>query len=197
MKVVKKALVAGLAVCLAASGAAAQQATQKKALMLIAQKNFQDDELAVPKAVLEKNGVKVTVASTTLSEARGMNGSAVKPDILLGEASAADYDVIIFVGGSGTPQYFNDPLALRLAQEAVSMNKIVGAICLAPKILMYAGVLKGKRATVYPSEGMALTAAGVNYTGRPVEKDGTIITADGPGSAQEFGEELVRELLGT
>ncbi len=162
----------------------------KKALMLIAADKFQDDEFAQPKAVLEKNGVKVTVASTTLSEVTGMDGATAKPDMLLKDAKAANYDAVIFVGGSGAVQYLDDPVAYRLAQETVAQGKLLGAICIAPVILTNANVLKGRKATVYPSEAQKLKDGGVDYTGNPVEKDGKSITADGPKSAREFGEAL-------
>lgn len=182
---------------LAASGLAfaAGKTASPSAVMIIAANNFQDDEFAVPKGILEKNGIKVTVASTTLSEITGMNGAKAKADILLKDVRIADYDAVIFIGGSGAVQYLDDSLAHRLAQDAMSTDKIVGAICIAPRILGNAGVLKGKRATVYPSEKDNLSSCGVNYTGKGTERDGNIITADGPGSAKEFGEEIVKALL--
>ena len=167
----------------------------KKALMLIAQNNFQDDEYFRPREVLEKNGVKVTVASTTLNEVTGMLGGKVKPDILLNNVNVRDFDAVIFIGGSGAVQYLDDPLAHKLANDAINANKVVGAICIAPGILANAGVLKGKRATVYSSESRLLEAGGSVYTAKPVEKDGKIITASGPAAAAEFGETLVKELL--
>lgn len=190
----KKFLLAVTCFCLLGSCVFAQGIPGKKALMLIAADKFQDDEFAVPKGILEKNGVRVTVASTTLSEITGMNGAKAKADILLSSVNVDDYDAVVFVGGSGAVQYLDDASAHRLAQDAVSKGKIVGAICIAPRILANAGVLNGKKATVYPTEGEKLSACGVDYTGEGVEKDGNIITADGPGSAVPFGEELVRAL---
>jgi protease I len=172
----------------------AQGVTAKKAVMIIAQENFQDDEFLQPKEVLEKSGIAVTVASTTLSVAKGMNGAMVKPDILIDDIKVDDYDTVIFVGGSGAVQYLDDPRAHAVALEALTKGKIIGAICIAPRILTNAGILKGRNATVYPTEGQKLSLAGVNYTGKPVERDGTIITADGPGSARAFGQEIRRAL---
>jgi protease I len=168
--------------------------TGKTAVMLIAQNGFQDDEFFRPKEVLEKNGVTVTVASSALTEAKGMNGGSFKPQVLLSTVKADNFDAVIFIGGSGAVQYLDDAQAQKLAQDAVAQGKIVGAICIAPRILANAGVLKGKKATVYPTEGEKLKAAGVEYTAKPVEIDGKIITADGPGSAVQFGEELVKAL---
>ncbi|HBG61676.1 MAG TPA: DJ-1 family protein [Candidatus Omnitrophica bacterium] len=163
----------------------------KKAVFIIASENFQDDEFAQPLAVLEDNGVSVTVASTTTEEVTGMNGAKTTPDVLLSTIKADDFDAVVFIGGSGAAQYIDDPMAHKLAQDAIEQNKVLGAICLAPRILASAGVLTGKNATVYPTEGEKLKEAGVNYTANPVEQDGNIITADGPSSAKEFGEALV------
>ncbi|CAG1772182.1 partial protease I, partial [uncultured bacterium] len=65
------------------TGESAMQSVKgKKAVIIIASNNFRDEELLKPKEVLEKNGVAVTVASSSLKEATGMLGAKVKPDIL-------------------------------------------------------------------------------------------------------------------
>jgi protease I len=168
----------------------------QKAVFIIAAENFQDDEFAQPLGILKNNGIAVTVASTTLKEAVGMNGSKVKPDMLLKDVKAVNFDAVVFIGGSGAVQYIDDPVAHKLAKDAVARGKIVGAICLAPMILAKAGVLKDKKATVYPSEGDKLKVCSVDYTAKPVQIDGNIVTADGPKSAASFGRALVMLLKG-
>ncbi|MFH1339328.1 MAG: DJ-1/PfpI family protein [Candidatus Omnitrophota bacterium] len=169
-------------------------AQTNKVVMIIAENNFQDDEFFIPKKVLETNGIEVTVASTSLDEATGMLGATVKPDILVADIEVTDFDVILFVGGSGAVQYLDDSRAHNLAWEAIRENRIVAAICIAPVILANAGILEGRQATVWPSEGNKLQAKGVIYTGQPVEIDGNIITSSGPAAATEFGEEIVKAL---
>jgi protease I len=167
----------------------------KKVVMVIASSNFRDEELLEPKEVLQRNGVEVKIASTTFNQVKGMLGAKVKPGLLISDIKIKDFDAIVFVGGIGASQYWNDPVAHKLVQEAVKTNRIVGAICIAPVTLANAGILAGKRATVFSSEAGQLKAKGVNYTGKAVEKDGNIITANGPSAAREFGEELVKALL--
>ncbi len=53
----------------------------KKVLMIIAHENFRDEELLTPKQIFEKNGIKVTIASTDTTPAKGMLGAVVKPDV--------------------------------------------------------------------------------------------------------------------
>ena len=167
----------------------------KNAVMIVAQENFRDEELLQPKEILEKNGIEVKIASTTLEEIKGMLGAAVKPDILLSDLDYRKFDAVIFIGGNGASQYWDDPLAHELARLALNNNKVVAAICIAPVTLGRAGLLKGRRATVWNSEAKQLQALGANYTARPVEKDANIITAAGPFAAREFGEEISRALL--
>jgi protease I len=192
----KRTLIIALLAACAGSPVTAFSQPAKKAVVIIAEKNFQDTEFAEPFEALKAAGVKVTVASTTLKQATGMNGAKVRPDVLLKDVKAADYDTVVFIGGSGAVQYLEDPAAHALAKEAVAQKKIVGAICIAPVILANAGVLTGKKATCFPTEADSLRQAFVAYTGAGVEREGRIITADGPKSAKEFGRELVRALQG-
>jgi len=168
---------------------------EKKVVMIIAHKNFRDEELEIPKNIMENKGIKVIVASSSRDYATGMLGATVKPDILINEIKVKDYDAIIFVGGSGANCYWNDPTAHLIAQEAVKKGKILCAICIAPVTLANAGVLKGKRATVWPAVKNKLRAKGAIYTGKNLEVDDGIITASGPQAAQEFGKAIVNALF--
>lgn len=175
-------------------GNSMQSVKGKKAVMIIAQNNFRDEELLTPKEVLEKNGVVVTVASSSLKGSTGMLGAKVKPDILFTNIKVADYDAVIFVGGSGSSEYWDEPAAHKIANDANSAKKIVGAICIAPVTLAKAGLLKNKKATTFSSTVKDIKSFGAQYTGADVERDGNIITASGPAAAQKFGEALVRAL---
>jgi len=165
-----------------------------KILMIIAPKDFRDEELLIPKKAFEEKGFKVELASKTDKEAIGMFGTKVKPHLSLRKVRVDEYKAVVFVGGSGTPVYFDDQEALRIAKEAQAKNKVLGAICLAPSILAKADLLKGKRATVWPSEEKTLKEKGAIYTGKAVEVDGLIVTANGPQAAHEFAKALL-ELL--
>jgi len=166
----------------------------KKVVMVIAHETFRDEELLEPQAILAKQGITVSVASTSLSPATGKLGAKVKPDILLKDVSPDAYDAVVFVGGGGATLYFDDPVAHRLIQDAYAQGKIVAAICIAPVILAKAGILKGKRATCWFEEGDTLTRLGVSFTGALVEKEGTILTANGPAAAKAFALALVEML---
>lgn len=165
-----------------------------KVLMIIASQRFRDEELLKPRRVLEEQGIKVTVASSSLETAAGMLGAKVKPDILLRDVKVEDYDAVVFIGGTGAQEYWNDALAHSIAKKAASLNKLLCAICIAPVTLANAGLLSGRKATVFSSEVGKIESRGANYTGVGVEIDGNIITADGPSSAEKFGVAIANAL---
>jgi len=170
----------------------------KKALFIIAHQDFRDEEFAQPRDALEKRGVQVTIASSSLKKAKGMLGMTVQPEILLDQVKVARYDLVVFVGGAGSSEYWENAKAHQIAQTAVEEKKIVAAICIATVTLANAGVLKGRKATVFssPEEIKQIKAKGAIYTGKPVERDGRIITASGPEAAHSFAESLIQALQG-
>ncbi|MBM4248363.1 MAG: DJ-1/PfpI family protein [Euryarchaeota archaeon] len=175
-------------------------AAGKRVLMVIAPKDFRDEELLDTRRVLEQAGARVTVASRTTAESRGMFGERARPDVALDRVSARDFDAVVFVGGSGSKVYFDDPRAHALARDAAGAGKLVGAICIAPSILARAGLLRGKRATVWDDQGPSgpfsahLRAGGATLAGEEVVRDGRIVTANGPQASGKFGRMLVESL---
>ncbi len=154
--------------------------------------NFKDEEYFTPKSILEGNNIEVVTASLE-SEATSVAGKKQKVDVLLDQATT-DYDAIVFIGGAGASVYFDNPKAHSLAKQFNSQGKVVAAICIAPSTLANAGVLNEKKATVFSSEKDNLEQKGATYTGEDVTVDGNIITANGPGAAQEFGNKIVEKL---
>jgi protease I len=167
----------------------------KKALMIIAHNIFRDEEYLQPKEILTKAGIKVITASSSLEPASGKLGAKVKPDILVRDAKAEDYDAVIFIGGAGSRDYFNDPSAHALARGAVAHHKLLSSICSGTGILAKAGVLSDKQVTSFPAEAEIIERNGGHYTGKSVEIDESIITANGPAAAGEFGEAIKKMLL--
>ncbi|MEM1562460.1 MAG: DJ-1/PfpI family protein [Candidatus Bathyarchaeia archaeon] len=166
----------------------------KRVLLIIAPKDFRDEEFLKPKEILGSMNAKITVASKGVTRATGMFGTVANVDIDINKVDVKDYDAIVFVGGVGSSTYFNDPTALKIAKEAYEQGKVVAAICIAPSILANAGILKGKSATSFPSEAENLRAKGAKYTGEPVTVDGKVITARGPEAASQFGEAIAKAL---
>ena len=165
----------------------------KKVLMVIAPSDFRDEEFFETKEVLEKANIDVTVVNSTGQPSKSSFGKIVTPDKNFYDTDEKDFDAIVFVGGSGTKVYFNHKRTLELAKKFCESGKVAAAICIAPTILVNAGIINGKKATSFPSERNKINAVGT-YTGKPVEIDGKIITANGPQAAKEFGKKIAEAL---
>ncbi len=165
-----------------------------KILMVVAPKDYRDEELFIPKEIFENEGHQVVIASTKIGALTGVRGGRITSELLLSDIITDDYDAVVFVGGGGSKVLFNNPQAIRIAQEMNARHKVVAAICIAPVILANAGVLKNKQATVFNSEIKALKSKGAKYTPQGVAADGNIITGDSPENAGLFAKKIC-ELL--
>ncbi|MCB9358868.1 DJ-1/PfpI family protein [Candidatus Woesearchaeota archaeon] len=164
-----------------------------KVLTIIAQKGFQDIEYNNSKEAIEKEDIQVITASPTGEEAIGKYDGRVQPDLAINQAKSEDYDAISIIGGPGAPSLADCPELFTLLKQFQGNNKIIAAICIAPTILARAGLLQGKKATVWNGDNMQSTVIeqqGAEYLAESVVIDDRIITADGPSSAQDYGKAI-------
>jgi len=171
----------------------------KKIAMIIAFKDFRDEEYFIPKEIFKGKGAAVKTVSTQMGTAVGSQGGEVEVDITLDELDVINFDAIVFIGGAGAPKELDNEKSYGIAKETFLKNKILAAICISPTILAKSGVLTDKRATVWSSpldKGaiQILEANNAIYDDRSVVVDGNIVTADGPKSAERFAE-MISNLL--
>ena len=170
----------------------------KNILMVIAPKNFRDEELNHPKEIFEKEGAKVTIGCKQMGKCSGMLGATATPDILIKDAKADDYDAVIVVGGNGSPEHlWNDSQLHKVIQDADKSGKVVAAICLSGAVLAKAGVLKNREATVYetPESLKERQNGGAKFIRKDVVVFGKTITANGPEAAKDFGKAIVEGII--
>jgi protease I len=172
---------------------------QKKVLAILAFRDFRDVEFFQPESILKEAGIEVKVASDKKGTAIGADGGEVEVDYLIDEVDVDEFDGIFFVGGPGCLKHLDKKESYSIAQKAKEKNKVLGAICIAPVILAKAGILKGKKATVWTSTldkspAKILKENGAQYLQEKVVVDGKIVTANGPQAAEEFGKKLLEIL---
>jgi putative intracellular protease/amidase len=77
----------------------------------------------------------------------------------------------------------------------VAEGKLAAGICNGVITLAKAGVLEDKRVTALPDQpASVLEETGAILTGALVERDGLIITGNGPEASSRFGEAIVEAL---
>ncbi|MDD3190508.1 MAG: DJ-1/PfpI family protein [Candidatus Pacebacteria bacterium] len=176
-----------------------QKLQGKKILMVIARKDFRDEEYFIPKKIFEDNGAETKTASSKTGAILGFLGGETEADINIKDIKAENFDAVVFVGGNGAQEYFDDEEAHRVIKEFHDAGKTIGAICIAPVILAKTSVLKNKKATVWQSPTdktgpKILEQAGCSVSTSNIEKSDNIITANGREASEEFAKTIMEEL---
>ena len=166
--------------------------------MVIAKEGFQDDEFKFPKGIIEDAGFLVDVSSTEKGECKGKFGSKVVADLDFDEVETSDYVAVVLVGGPGSKELVGNRSLERILNEATVRDLLIGAICFSPVILAKAGIINGRKATVFDVDGSNINVINEDgvYVDEDVVVDGKLVTANGPKAAKEFGEKLVGFLDG-
>jgi 4-methyl-5(b-hydroxyethyl)-thiazole monophosphate biosynthesis len=162
-----------------------------RALVPLAE-GFEELEAVTIIDVLRRAGVEVTVAALGTSPVQGSHAIRVEADTTLDAVQEETFDAVVLPGGPAAKRLRDDERVKAVLRRAAGEGRLVAAVCAAPIALEAAGVLSGKRATVYP--GNALPSA--EQVEERVVVDGRVVTSRGPGTALEFALTVVSELVG-
>jgi protease I len=121
---------------------------------------------------------------------KGRHQDEFVADAKLDGVQVDGYSGVIFVGGEGARQYFENAEALRIARDAAKQKKMIGAWGHATEILARAGVLRGRKVTGDPSTRAAVERAGGKYTSRQIEIDDKLVTARDDAVGMRLGKAL-------
>jgi protease I len=174
---------------------ATEPSRQRKVIMIRAPRYYCDEELFHIRAALEKKNVGLVVAGTTTAEALGERfGVKIKPDITIHEVDIKKFVGVVIGSGTGCKESLWQNEHLReIIKLAHAQNKFVAAGCNAPVVLARAGILKERRATVFPDNEniMELKNAGAVYKNESLVVDGNIITSRDLMALKDFAEAIV------
>lgn len=160
---------------------------KKPILIILAEKNFRDTEYVVPKSFFEFFEYPTLIASSS-PLCVGRFGYRVSSNILFQNVLPEEYAGVFMVGGSGILEYEQNRYAQNIATQCIEKNIPLAAICAAPRLLLSWNLLQGKKITGWNGDHLLENLcknANAFYTGSSVEKDGKVITGDGPSSSEE------------
>jgi protease I len=168
----------------------------KHILLVIAHTGYQPIEYSKPLELLKKAGAHVSTASNKPQQATASDKSRANVDVTLENIDVNKYDGIFFIGGPDALENLDNPESYRILRETAANNIAFGAICISPRILAKAGVLKDKKATGWDEDqnnplAQVFNQHRVTYVQKGVVIDGNIVTAQGPHYATEFGQAII------
>lgn len=168
----------------------------KKSYVFLAD-GFEEIEAVTPVDMMRRAEMYVrTVSVMGRKDVTGANGVPFLADRIFEDVDFSDADFLVLPGGmpGATNLAAFEPLCKLLKEHNAKGGKIA-AICASPAVVLAPlGILNGKRATCYP--GFEKELIDINITGNRVEKDGNLITSNGPASAMLFGKAILEEGCG-
>lgn len=166
-----------------------------KILMVVAKKDFRDEELKIPYDYFLSKKITVDIASTSKGTCVGKDGMQIEADRSLDDVEVQEYFAILLVGGPGSKTLVDNIKLQDIVKDASKQKIVISAICYAPVILAHAGVLDGKKATVWNEDKLQepiLTHHGATYVDEEVVVDGLIVTGRDHEAALKFAEEVAK-----
>ena len=163
----------------------------KKVLVAIAD-GIEELEAVTIIDVLRRAKADVTVASVGNKQVTASRGVNLVADAVITDCVGNTYDLITLPGGMPGAEHLRDSKELiDLLKAQAASGRLYAAICASPAVILKPhGLLKGKKATCYPS----LLSELDNPEQEKVVVDANCITSQGPATALEFALKLV-ELL--
>ncbi len=170
-----------------------------KAIAILATSGFEQSELEVPRKRLKEASLDVDVISLEAGKIRGWRGDnwgdEVAVDKTLAEADAAHYSALVLPGGVINPDILRSkPDAVAFIKQVHEAGKPVAAICHGPWLLAEADLLRGCRATSYPSLRTDVENAGAEWSDERVVRDGQLITSRKPEDLDAFCDAILDSL---
>lgn len=155
-------------------------------------------EAVVTIDVLRRAGADVTVASVEKQlQVDACHGVKIVADALISDCADTVFDLISLPGGMPGASTLKNCLTLEnMVKKQAAEDRPYAAICAAPAVALGSwGLLKGKKATCYPSfmEQLASNAAASESR---VVTDDKVVTSRGPGTAIEYAVALVEQVFG-
>lgn len=163
--------------------------------LILVNNNIEDGETIIPRDLLIRAGINVTLVSLTnslnIKTAYNLN---IKADKSIKDINLDNFDFLIIPGGSWVYNSLNTNHKLvekvkNIINNFNKRNKLIAAICAAPVFLNE--LLENKKFTCY--KGFEQYINGI-YTAKGVELTNNIITAGSVSYAYEFSFEIIKYL---
>ena len=165
-------------------------------VLIVATDGFEEWELFGPRQILQQRGADVVLASLNRDPIQATihddPGKTIRPDLVVDEANADDFDALILPGGVRNPDQLRlHGNVIALIRAFAEQGKPVAAICHGPWLLVEADLLRGRTATSWPSIRTDLRNAGANVVDEAAVTDGNIVTSRNPDDVEAFTNALI------
>jgi len=159
-----------------------------KRAAFVAADEFEDLELFHPMYRLQEEGIKTVLVGLTKDQIKGKRGYSITPEILIDQANAKDFDLLVVPGGKSPERLRLNTKLLEFVRDFDRQGKVIAAICHAGQVLASAGIVKGRTITCVAAIRDDMVNAGAHYVDKAAVRDGNLVTSRVPGDLPEFAK---------
>ena len=165
-------------------------------VLIVATDGFEEWELFGPRQILQQRGATVVLAALKRDPIQATvhddPGKTIRPDLVVDEVNADDFDALILPGGVRNPDQLRlHRNVIALISRFAEQKKPIAAICHGPWLLVEADLLRNRTATSWPSIRTDLRNAGAKVVDQPAVTDGNIVTSRNPEDVEAFTNALI------
>ena len=163
--------------------------------LIILVNGFEDVEALATIDVLKRSGIQIDTASLFNKEVVTQSNHKIIVEKLLEEVNTKEYDFLILPGGKAVFNILDKQQIIdQLIDEFYNNNKLICAICAAPRLIAKRGYFNNLKFTIFPGclDGEVL---GTN-TNKGVVVEEKFITAKAMYYSIDFALEIIKKLQG-
>lgn len=163
--------------------------------LIILVDNFEDVEALATIDVLRRSGMIIDMTSLDNKDVVTQSGNKIKVDYLLEQIKISEYDFLILPGGKAVFNILDkDQRIDNLIDEFYNNNKLICAICAAPRLIAKRGYFKNLKFTIFPDclDGEVLG----KLVNKGVVVEDKFITAKSMYYSIQFALEIINKLQG-
>jgi protease I len=175
-------------------------------IAILVSDGFEQVELTGPRDALQREGAATHILSAKPGKVRGFRHDEKADEFEVAktydQAETADFDGVLLPGGAMNADALRMiPEARRFIEAMQNEGKPIAAICHGARLLVSAGLVKGRTLTSSPALQDEIRNAGGNWVDQEVAVDGNLVSSrqpqDIPAFNQKFIEALAQRVAGS
>jgi putative intracellular protease/amidase len=168
-----------------------------KALFILQQIGFNDNEYNAISTHLKNNNIQCIVASVNIGEVKGKYGQIFQAEETITNIDLKKYGTIILLGGENVSSLAENKNLIELLEKANSQNKLIVLLCMWPALLIgKVSFLRQKTLAVFKCKNNWSVETILGYNGNlsdsPIVQDHNILTCANEKDAKDCADGIIK-----
>ena len=121
-------------------------------MLIFVENGFEDSEFIYPYYRFQEEGYQMDIVAPKADEVyKGEHGVPFRSEISPSDVRLEEYDAIVIPGGKAPDRMRLSKELVNIVRDADDKGIVIAAVCHGPQMLIEADVVRGRKATSWPS----------------------------------------------